>query len=62
MAFGDVIEGETEDGQEKPFAKFSDACFLMDYIDVIVHIFKKDFREIYELEELWADAEIINIQ
>ena len=35
MAFGDVIEGETEDGQEKPFAKFSDACFLMDYIDVI---------------------------
>ena len=34
---------------------------LMDYIDVIVHIFKKDFREIYELEELWADAEIINI-
>ena len=35
---------------------------LMDYIDVIVHIFKKEFREIYELEKLWADAEIINIQ
>lgn len=35
---------------------------LMDYIDVIVHIFKKDFREIYELEKLWGDAEIINIQ
>ena len=34
---------------------------LMDYIDVIVHIFKKDFREIYELEKLWGDAEIINI-
>ena len=35
---------------------------LMDYIDVIVHIFKKEFREIYELEKLWGDAEIINIQ
>ena len=34
---------------------------LMDYIDVIVHIFKKEFREIYELEKLWGDAEIINI-
>ena len=30
--------------------------------DVIVHIFKKEFREIYELEKLWGDAEIINIQ
>ena len=35
---------------------------LLDYIDVIVHIFKKEFREIYELEKLWGDAEIINIQ
>ena len=34
---------------------------LMDYIDVIVHIFKKEFREIYELEKLWGDAEVINI-
>jgi len=35
---------------------------LMDYFDVIVHIFKKDAREFYNLEKLWADApvEIIN--
>ena len=33
---------------------------LMDYIDVIVHIFKKEFRETYQLEKLWADAELIN--
>ena len=30
----EVLEGG-EEGEEKPFAKFSDACFLMDYIDVI---------------------------
>ena len=34
---------------------------LLDYIDVVVHIFKKEFREIYNLEELWADAKIIRL-
>lgn len=29
---------------------------LMDYFDVIVHIFLNEKREFYRLEELWADA------
>lgn len=29
---------------------------LMDYIDVIVHVFTKDAREFYSLERLWGDA------
>lgn len=29
---------------------------LMDYVDVVVHIFKKDAREFYNLEKLWGDA------
>ncbi|MFW6035880.1 MAG: ribosome silencing factor [Halothermotrichaceae bacterium] len=32
---------------------------LMDYADIIVHIFHQDEREFYELERLWADAEKI---
>ncbi|MGM0445103.1 MAG: ribosome silencing factor [Bacillota bacterium] len=32
---------------------------LMDYADVIVHIFHKHEREYYELDRLWADAEKI---
>ena len=28
----------------------------MDYVDVVVHIFRTDLREFYRLEELWADA------
>ena len=31
---------------------------LLDYIDVIVHIFKTDKREFYGIEELWGDAEL----
>ena len=29
---------------------------LLDYVDVIVHVFKKDAREFYNLEKLWGDA------
>ena len=29
---------------------------LLDYFDIVVHVFKKDEREYYNLERLWADA------
>jgi len=31
---------------------------LLDYVDVVVHIFRTDKREFYGVEELWGDAEI----
>ncbi|GAB2700165.1 ribosome silencing factor [Mucilaginibacter koreensis] len=31
---------------------------LLDYVDVIVHVFKTDKREFYGVEELWGDADI----
>ena len=31
---------------------------LLDYVDVVAHIFLKDKREFYALEELWGDAKI----
>ena len=34
---------------------------LVDYYDVVVHVFKKDRREFYKLEELWGDAEFTYI-
>jgi ribosome-associated protein len=32
---------------------------LMDYADVIIHVFHEEERKYYELERLWADAEKI---
>ena len=31
---------------------------ILDYIDVVVHVFKTDKRQFYGIEELWGDAEI----
>lgn len=34
---------------------------LMDYVDVVVHIFQGEKRERFGLEELWGDAKITQI-
>jgi ribosome-associated protein len=46
---------------ERPFHAegFENAeWILMDYINVVVHVFQKEIRDYYNLEALWADAEI----
>ena len=35
---------------------------LLDYVDVVAHVFKKDRREFYALEDLWGDAKITNVE
>jgi len=34
---------------------------LLDYVDVVIHIFRTSEREYYSLEKLWADAPIWRI-
>ena len=35
---------------------------LMDYFNIVIHIFKKETREFYDIERLWADAKIKTIK
>jgi ribosome-associated protein len=34
---------------------------LLDYLDVVCHVFRKDRRTFYDLEEFWGDAKIQHI-
>jgi ribosome-associated protein len=34
---------------------------LMDYVNVVAHVFEKGTRQYYALEELWADADTMRI-
>lgn len=49
---------------EKPWhieGKENAEWYLLDYANVVVHIFYRDAREFYDLEGLWADASIEEI-
>ncbi|TYB75755.1 ribosome silencing factor [Bizionia myxarmorum] len=35
---------------------------LMDYVNVVVHVFQKHIREYYDIESLWGDAKITVIE
>lgn len=50
---------------ERPWHKegFENAeWILLDYFNVVVHVFQKETREFYNLEGLWADAQITEIE
>ena len=50
---------------ERPFNKEGQArgeWILLDYINAVVHIFLRDKREFYNIEDLWGDAEIRRIE
>lgn len=35
---------------------------LMDYVNVVVHVFQKHIREYYDIESLWGDAKMTEIE
>ena len=51
--------------KEKPYSMEgieNQEWVLIDYVDVVVHIFQSEIREFYDIENLWGDAKIINVE
>ena len=47
----------------KSIEGLSEASWIvLDYASVIVHIFNRESREFYNLEKLWNDSEVVDIE
>ena len=57
-AIGDaVVDAVQKSTGEKPYhTEGSEQWPLIDYVNIVVHIFNKEQRKFYDLESLWADA------
>ena len=64
-AIADSVEEEVyKTIQQNPWqkeGKMQREWILLDYVDVVVHVFKKDRREYFDLEGLWGDANITRV-
>jgi len=55
----DAVEASLRDLGVKPMRREGEAeagWWLLDYVDVVVHVFGEEERAYYDLERLWSDA------
>ena len=64
-AFREAIEEDLAKDRIKSLSKLDSfdesGWVVLDFRDVVVHIFYKPLREFYSLERLWADAKRVRI-
>jgi len=52
-----VIETLEKNCNERPYrTEYGDKWTLIDYVNVVIHVFQHEHRIYYNLENLWADA------
>lgn len=65
-AISDSIEEQIhKHSKQNPWkreGKANKEWILLDYVDVVAHVFNKEKRTFYGLEELWGDAKITRIE
>ena len=63
-----VTDRICEFGKKHDFQRFGMAGYqqgrwiLIDFVDVVVHLFDDEYRKFYNLEMLWGDAEQVDFQ
>ncbi len=59
-----IIDELKVDGERPMHVEGMDSMhwILLDYIDVVVHVFMPDERSFYDLESLWSEAPVITLR
>jgi ribosome-associated protein len=64
-AIADEIEFKLSERGIEPYHKegYDTARWiLLDYVDVVIHVFHQEDRGFYNLERLWSDGEMTNVR
>jgi len=64
-ALADYIRKELSRQGDKPIGfegESNSRWILLDYVDVVVHIFDPETRDFYKLETIWQDAKIETVE
>ncbi len=51
-----IDEVQKECGEKPYHTEYGDSWTLVDYVNIVVHIFQTEQRKFYNLESLWEDA------
>jgi ribosome-associated protein len=63
-----VADECSEAGRNQGMTRFGRAGYeqgrwiLLDFVDVVIHLFDSEYRRFYELELLWGDAEKVKFE
>ena len=60
-ALKDALEEAVHLDKRKAEGESSSGWILLDYKDVIVHLFDKETRSFYNLEKIWSDAKRVEL-
>ena len=64
VGVGEAVEDEMSKLKEEPLSKNgygTGTWVLLDYENILVHVFEKNERDFYNLERLWVDSKIVDI-
>jgi ribosome-associated protein len=62
---GSIQKNVSKSLKDKPWHVEGEAnaeWILIDYVNIVVHVFQKHVRQFYNLEELWGDGKISKIE
>ena len=60
-AIADNIKDNIEENPWRTEGYENGTWIILDYVDIVVHIFLNETREYYDLERIWFDAKVVKI-
>jgi|TARA_B100001057_G_C22321996_1_gene746091 ribosome-associated protein len=60
-AIADNIKDNVDENPWKTEGYENGTWIILDYVDIVVHIFLDEMREYYDLERIWFDAKVVKI-